>query len=174
MTRGRWSSKSLFWPEIFKKFPVPALETSFAGLHPPPSSPTEPRIPGPSLNRPFLWVFSPASFRSFGLRWRLRSLRPILASRLCIQKFRSPRQGFRRPDPVRLPGILGVVGGQKRVVSSPARSYRGFNPSASNCWLHSAGASRNRSTPMPRGSRPSTAARTRSGARNASDIVMLT
>ena len=66
------------------------------------------------------------------------------------------------------------LGGQKRVVSRPARSYRGFNPSASNCWLHSAGASRNRSTPMPRGSRPSTAARTRSGARNASDIVMLT
>ena len=38
----------------------------------------------------------------------LRSLSPILASRLCIQKFRSPRQGFRRPDPGRLLGILGV------------------------------------------------------------------
>jgi hypothetical protein len=52
--------------------------------------------------------------------------------------------------------------------------YRGFNPRASNCWLHSAGASRSRSTPMPRGNRPSTAARTRSGARNESEIVMLT
>ena len=64
--------------------------------------------------------------------------------------------------------------GPKRDLSSPVRAYRGFNPRASNCWLHSAGASRSRSTPMPRGSRPSTAARTRSGARNASEIVMLT
>jgi hypothetical protein len=39
---------------------------------------------------------------------------------------------------------------------------------------HSAGASRRRVTPMPRGSRPSTAAFTSSGARNASEIVMLT
>src|ERR1700757_5337690 len=39
---------------------------------------------------------------------------------------------------------------------------------------HSAGASRRRATPMPRGSRPSTAAFTRSGARNASEIVILT
>jgi len=39
---------------------------------------------------------------------------------------------------------------------------------------HSTGASRRRVTPMPRGSRPSIAAFTRSGARKASDIVMLT
>src|SRR5207237_9126989 len=39
---------------------------------------------------------------------------------------------------------------------------------------HSAGASRRRVTPMPRGRRPSTAAFTRSGARNASEIVILT
>ena len=39
---------------------------------------------------------------------------------------------------------------------------------------HSAGASRRRVTPMPRGSRPSTAAFTSSGARNASEIVILT
>jgi hypothetical protein len=38
----------------------------------------------------------------------LRSLTPILASRLCIQKFRSPRQGFRWPDPGRPLGIFGV------------------------------------------------------------------
>ena len=97
----------------------------------------------------------------------------FLASRLCIQKFRSPRQGFDRQRRSAA-GYLLSLGGKKRVVSSPARSYRGFNPSASNCWLHSAEASRNRSTPMPRGNWPSTAARTRSGARNASDIVMLT
>jgi hypothetical protein len=62
----------------------------------------------------------------------------------------------------------------KTAVLSPVSNYRGFSPRASNCWLHSAGASRSRSTPMPRGKRPSTAARTRSGARNASEMVMLT
>ena len=73
----------------------------------------------------------------------------FLASRLCIQKFRSPRQGFRRPDPGRLPGIFGVWEA-KSDVWNPVRNYCGFNPRASNCQLHSAGASRNRSTPMPR------------------------
>jgi hypothetical protein len=62
----------------------------------------------------------------------------------------------------------------KTAVLSPVRNYRGFSPRTSNCRLHSAGASRSRSTPMPRGKRPSTAARTRSGARNASESVMLT
>ena len=47
-------------------------------------------------------------------------------------------------------------------------------PSRSNCSDHSAGASRKVATPMPRGSRPSTAALTRAGAMNAIDIVMLT
>jgi hypothetical protein len=47
-------------------------------------------------------------------------------------------------------------------------------PSRSNCSDHSAGASRKLATPMPRGSRPSTAALTRAGAMNAIDIVMLT
>ena len=97
----------------------------------------------------------------------------FLASRLCIQKFRSPRQGVDGQCRSATGNFLSL-GGQKRVVSRPARSYRGFNPRASNCRLHSAGASRNRSTPMPRGSRPSTAARTRSGARKASEMVMLT
>ena len=62
----------------------------------------------------------------------------------------------------------------KNAVRKTGRNYSGFNPSVSNCRLHSDGASRNRSTPMPRGSRPSTAALTRSGARKASDMVMLT
>jgi hypothetical protein len=38
------------------KFPVAgnsALETGFAGLHPPPSSPTKPQIPAPTPDRPF-------------------------------------------------------------------------------------------------------------------------
>ena len=112
----------------------------------------------------------PLSFRTFGLRRHLRSLRPVLATGLCIQKFRSPRPGCDGPVPLGSPGILGVFG-TKTDLSSPVRIYRGFNPRASNCWLHSAGASRSRSTPIPRGKRPSTAARTRSGARNASEIV---
>jgi hypothetical protein len=52
--------------------------------------------------------------------------------------------------------------------------YSGLSPSASNCRLHSIGRSRRRSTPMPRGRRPSTAALTRLGARKASEMVMLT
>jgi acyl-CoA synthetase (AMP-forming)/AMP-acid ligase II len=39
--------------------------------------------------------------------------------------------------------------------------------------LHSAGGSRSRSIPMPRGRRPSTAALTRLGARKASEMVIL-
>jgi hypothetical protein len=53
-------------------------------------------------------------------------------------------------------------------------SYSGLSPSASNCRLHSVGGSRSRSTPMPRGRRPSTAALTSLGARKASEIVILT
>jgi len=60
----------------------------------------------------------------------------------------------------------------QRLVS--AMTSRKFSPSASNCRVHSAGASRSRSTPMPRGKRPSTAALTRSGARSASEMVILT
>ena len=64
--------------------------------------------------------------------------------------------------------------GKTQSAEGTGANYWGFNPSASNCRLHSAGASRKRSTPMPRGSRPSTAALTRSGARKASEMVMLT
>jgi hypothetical protein len=153
--------------------PVQGIGDSWVrSLSPPPSSPTKPQIPAPTPNRPFLWGFSPLSFRSFGLWRHLRSLRPILAFRLCIQKFRSPA-GFGRANPAGNPGILESWEAKRRPVSSLLRIYSGFNPRASNCWLHSAGASRSRSTPMPRGSRPSTAALTRSGARNASEIVML-
>src|SRR5216684_9382615 len=58
--------------------------------------------------------------------------------------------------------------------SSSFQTYCGFNPRVSDCRLHSTGASRSRSTPMPRGKRPSIAALTRSGARNASEMVILT
>jgi hypothetical protein len=49
-----------------------------------------------------------------------------------------------------------------------------IRPSIWRCRDHSAGMSQRRATPIPRGSRPSIAALTRSGARNASEIVMLT
>src|SRR6202040_1687544 len=59
------------------------------------------------------------SFRSFGLWRHLRSLRPILAFRLCIQKFRSPG-GVWTANPAGNPGILGVLGGQKAPCFEPA------------------------------------------------------
>src|SRR5258705_2638886 len=58
----RFAAKSLYCARKI------GLLISGSQVRRPPSSPTELRIPGPTLNRPFLWVFSPASFRSFGLR----------------------------------------------------------------------------------------------------------
>ena len=52
--------------------------------------------------------------------------------------------------------------------------YAEGSPSIWCCRDHSAGMSARRATPMPRGSRPAMAAFTRSGARKASEIVMLT
>jgi hypothetical protein len=93
----------------------------------------------------------------------------FLASGLCVQNFRSRRLNFGTELPAGARRSSPEMRG-----SNSFRTYCGFNPSASNCWLHSAGASRSRSTPMPRGKRPSTAALTRSGARNASEMVILT
>jgi hypothetical protein len=47
-------------------------------------------------------------------------------------------------------------------------------PSIRRCRDHSGGPSQSRMTPIPRGKRPSVAALTRSGARNASEIDMFT
>jgi hypothetical protein len=68
-------------------------------------------------------------------------------------KIRFPRGRVSTANTVRQ---LGNLEGweAKSYVSNPVSNYCGFNPRASNCRLHSAGASRNRSTPMPRGSRP--------------------
>jgi hypothetical protein len=149
------------------------VETGFDRLHPPPSSPSKPQISRPSQNRPFrvgifagivLLIQSPVTFAVSQADFSLPSLHP---------KIPFPAVGLRPAKAVRELGNLGSFSGQNGP-SSPVRTYRGFNPRASNCWLHSAGASRRRSTPIPRGKRPSTAARTRSGARNASEIVMLT
>lgn len=65
-------------------------------------------IPASRLNRTFLSEFSLVSFHCFRLWRHFATLSPILASRLCIQKFRFPRQGFRRPDPGGPLGIFGV------------------------------------------------------------------
>ena len=55
-----------------------------------------------------------------------------------------PAAGFSTARSRRLPGILGGWAGAKGDVSNPVSNYWGFNPRASNCRLHSAGASRNR------------------------------
>jgi len=94
----------------------------------------------------------------------------IIGPRSPHRKIPFPATGFR--DGTDQPVLRDRL--QKMRASSSFRIYRGFNPRVSNCRLHSAGASRSRSTPMPRGKRPSTAALTRSGARNASEMVMLT
>jgi hypothetical protein len=169
-------------PSLHRKFPfltrmsetgsMTGWGLAVRSLPSPPSSRSKPQISGPAPNRPFLWGFSPVSFRSFGLWWHWWSLRPISASRLCIQKFRSPQQGFDGQYRLAVGNIVSL--GRQKKPCRAGRNYCGFNPSTSNCRLHSAGASRNRSTPIPRGSRPSTPARTRSGARNASEMVMLT
>ena len=54
-----------------------------------------------------------------------------------------PAAGFSTANTGRQLGNSGS-GGQKRHFG-PVRNYCGFNPRASNCWLHSAGASRSRS-----------------------------
>ena len=91
----------------------------------PPSSPSKPQISRPAPKGPFLWGFSSVSFRSFGL---LRSLRPISAARLCIQKFRSPAAGFRRPIPFGSPGMLGVLEAKKRHFESAVSARRNRKP----------------------------------------------
>jgi hypothetical protein len=135
-------------PSLHRKIPFPAGRAA-AGLMP--------------FGRPGMAVWE--------LKTRFEASATIAG--LCIQKFRSPRQGF---DGYRGRAAwnFGSLERPKALVSNPVRDYCGFNPRASNCRLHSGGASRSRSTPMPRGKRPSTAARTRAGARKARDIVMLT
>jgi hypothetical protein len=137
-------------------------------LSPPPSSLPKPRKPPSIKKRPFLRG-SRRLFSTFPVSADINGLSGwFLASGLCIQKFRSRRLNY-RTDQTALGNRL--LRGEVRAASE---TYCGFNPRVSNCRLHSAGASRSRSTPMLRGKRPSTAALTRFGARNASEMVMLT
>jgi hypothetical protein len=69
------------------------------------------------------------------------------------------------------------VSRKRRRQAETGFDYRGsaeVRSSICRCRDHSAGMSQRRATPIPRGSRSSMAALTRSGARNASEIVMLT
>jgi hypothetical protein len=143
-------------------------------LRTPPPSPCKPHYSETTPNRPFLRGFLPldssifvsARVRPFG--WR------FLALCLCIQKFRSRRPVLgAKPEPHMRPRfqLLGCCLIRRL---RECRSYSGLSPSASNCRLHSAGGSRSRSMPMPRGRRPSTAALISLGARKASEMVMLT
>ena len=67
-----------------------------------------------------------------------------------------------------------LCGGGRRCLFFTHGSDQPIRPSIAVWRDHSTGASRRRVTPMPRGNRPSIAAFTRSGARKARDIVMLT
>ena len=101
--------------------------------------------------------FSNASFGSPGLR---KGRRPISDLSLCGKKSRSWRRK----------GVVARASPRscrcwKRAASETCkcedRNQGWAIPSRSNCSDHSAGASRKLATPMPRGSRPSTAAFTR-------------
>jgi hypothetical protein len=92
------------------------------------------------------------------------SLRPLICGSGDVLTFFSP------PWKSRFPATETAVGRD----SVRMGSYCAGSPSIW-CWRdHSAGRSARRTTPMPCGSRPSIAALMRSGARKASEIVMLT
>ena len=61
----------------------------------------------------------------------LRSLSPILASRLCIQKFRSRVRVCDLRSRSAIGSFWGI--GAKSDVSNPIHIYCGFNPRALNC-----------------------------------------
>jgi hypothetical protein len=66
------------------------------GLRKPPSSLRKPHVSDATPNRAFLRGFSATYLSDFGLSRCSRNLATVLASCLCIQKFRSRRLGFER------------------------------------------------------------------------------
>ena len=165
-------------PLEFTKFPVLFPDRrEFApwrpvrwGLHPPPRIHVFCRHVETRRKCPLTAGFSNASFESLVLR---KGTRPISDLSLCCKKSRS----WRRKAVVTRASPRSCRC-WKRAASETCKCEdwnQGWaRPSRSNCSDHSAGASRKLATPMPRGSRPSTAALTRAGAMNAIDIVMLT
>ena len=76
-----------------------------------------------------------------------------------------------------LASVATIFAPSRRAVRrSWRRSIQGLcqSPSMCHCRDHSIGASIRRVTPIPRGSRPCIAAVTRSGARNESEIIIMT
>jgi hypothetical protein len=96
--------------------------------------------------------FGSQSHRRKFRSWRRKGVVPIVSPRSCRCWMRAAFERCKCED----------------------RNQGWARPSRSNCSDHSAGASRKVVMPMPRGSRPSTAALTRAGAMNAIDMVMLT
>jgi hypothetical protein len=101
-------SESLFWPEIFRKFPVLELETGFARLHPPPSSLRKPHVSDTTPNRAFLRGFPATQFPDFGL---------CVRSRILVAVF-----GALSPHP-KIPFPAAVV---EREVRTRLKPYSGF------------------------------------------------
>jgi hypothetical protein len=139
---------------------------------PPPSLP-KPQNLSSIADRPFLRGYSPLSSRIFCLCRRSRSPEAIFSPRSLHPKIPFPAAQFSSGKTIDSHPGTGPHG-RANCGFSRCRVYCGLSPSASNCRFHSAGASRSRSTPMPRGRRPSTAALTSSGARKASEMVILT
>jgi hypothetical protein len=139
----------------------------------PPSSLRKPHVSDTTSNRAFLRGFSATHLRDFGLCGRSRILVRIFDALSLHPKspFPAAKPWSQSQPPLRQqirPFCNSDLGSVRRC------DYSGLSPSASNCWRHSVGGSRSRSTPTPRGRRPSTAALTRLGARKASEMVILT
>ena len=94
----------------------------------------------------------------------------------------SPAPNLGRLSPARKILFLARPGGQRAGQGRRIEEARQLGlslaqeakPSIASCRDHSSGASRRLATPTPRGRRPSIAALTRVGAKNASEIVMFT
>ena len=92
---------------------------------------------------------------------------------------KTTRRRASEKSPRRKAGELVNRRNQISATAAPERLFRTCRYCAARpsiwCWRdHSAGKSARRATPMPCGSRPSMAAMTRSGARKASEIVIVT
>jgi hypothetical protein len=148
-------------------------ETGFVKLPPPPPSLTELGIFAPGSDGPFVPGLARPVSGPIGLCGRMLCLAAISVALSPHPKIPFLADQARRRT-CRFYRTGADLGGSTAAVFWSLRYGCGFNPSASNCRLHSEGASRKRAMLMPRGKRPSTAARTSLGARKASEIVMLT
>ena len=144
------------------------------GLRTPPSSLCKLHVSGTALNRAFPRGFPATHFPDFGLCRRSRFLAAIFGALSLHPKIPFPAAGIEPEVRPQLHPQFRLLGAPQFGILGWCRSYSGLSPNDSNCRLHSVGGSRSRSTPMPRGRRPSTAALTRLGARKASEMVILT